>query len=90
MVIFLGETPQRGVTFRRPGAIHHARWMAKAINTLKIFLFRNQFNLTSQQDKSIAEVCKFIVIVYIEGWFNARDAAGAPKNDLKFLKALIN
>ena len=36
--IFLGEAPSRGIGFRKPGAFHHARWMAKAIYCLKIFV----------------------------------------------------
>lgn len=40
-VIFLGGIPVRGISFRIPGAIHHARWMSKAIYTLKkMFIFR--------------------------------------------------
>lgn len=42
-VIFLGGVPHRGIFLRVPGAIHHARWMAKAIYCLKIFLFRSHF-----------------------------------------------
>jgi len=40
-IIFLGGVPPRGISLRIPGAIHHARWMAKAIYCLKIFLFRS-------------------------------------------------
>jgi len=35
-VVFLGGTPPRGIRFRYPGAIHHARWMARAIYSLKM------------------------------------------------------
>jgi hypothetical protein len=42
-VIFLGGTPTRGIFFRYPGAMHHARCMSKAIYFLKIFIFRKQF-----------------------------------------------
>jgi len=44
-VIFLGGTPTRGISFLYPGTIHHARWMSKAIYSLKIFIFHNQFKL---------------------------------------------
>jgi len=40
IIIFLGETPPNGTNFRQPGAYHLARWMAKAIYCLKIFMFR--------------------------------------------------
>ena len=32
---------------RVPGAMHHARWMAKAIYSVKIWTFRRQFHLNS-------------------------------------------
>lgn len=55
-IIFLGGVPLRGISFRAPGAIHHARWLAKAIYCLNIFLFRNQFNFQQQEEKSIASI----------------------------------
>ena len=43
-LVFLGATTTN-ITFKRPGAVHHAWWMAKAIYSLKIFLFRNEFHI---------------------------------------------
>jgi len=60
-VIFLGGVPPRGIYFRVPGAIHYARWMAKAIYCLKIFLFRSQFRLKQKDEISISCVCVFII-----------------------------
>lgn len=45
LVCFLGGTPPRGIFFRIPGAFHQARWMAKAIYCIKMFLFREEFDL---------------------------------------------
>ena len=42
-IIFLGGTPERGIRFRYPGAIHRARWMARAIYSIKMWLFRKQY-----------------------------------------------
>jgi len=42
-IVFLGGNPPRGITFQYPGAIHRARWMARAIYSLKMWLFRNQY-----------------------------------------------
>lgn len=41
-LIFLGED-SGPVSFRPPGAMHHARWMSKALYALKIFLFSKVF-----------------------------------------------
>ena len=39
VVIFLGGCPTRGVRFMALGALSHTQWMAKAIYSLKIYLF---------------------------------------------------
>jgi len=42
-LIFLGGgSDGTDIQFRAPGAMHHARWMAKAIYALKIVLFQDQ------------------------------------------------
>lgn len=33
----LGHRPPRGVHFLRPGACHHARWMAKVCSFIQLF-----------------------------------------------------
>jgi hypothetical protein len=88
-IIFLGGVPPRGISLRVPGAIHHARWMAKAIYCLKIFLFRSQFRLTQKEEMSIASVCVFIIRLYIKAWFVAPMTSRALYQDLNFLKDLI-
>jgi hypothetical protein len=81
--IFLGETPSREISFRVPGAFHHARWMAKAIYCLKIFLFRDEFVLSQKEQNAICDICIFIVSVYIEA------AAKAPYQDFRVLSKLF-
>lgn len=88
VVIFLGETPPGGISFKIPGASHHARWMAKAIYSLKLFLFRGKFKLKSAEESGLRETCIFIVCAYIEQWFNAGNAASAPCNDVKFINKI--
>ncbi|CAH1731952.1 unnamed protein product [Aphis gossypii] len=48
-LIFLGEKPKTLTFFHVPGAIHRARWMAKAIYCIKIYLFRNEFKLSAKE-----------------------------------------
>lgn len=49
-LIFLNEKTYNGkqIHIRLPGALHRARFMARAIYSLKIFAFRSQFNLTGK------------------------------------------
>lgn len=73
---------------RYPGADHHARWMSKAIYSLKIYLFRASFELTPKEEQSLAEICIFILDVYLEAWYTAPLATKAPSHDLEFIKKL--
>lgn len=88
-LIYLGRLPPEKITFRVPGAIHHARWMAKAIYCLKIYLFRDQFSLTDLERKAIEDICLFIINIYVKAWFNAHKPTLAPNQDLQLLKFLI-
>jgi len=88
-IVFLGGVPPRGVHFSAPGAMHHARWMAKALYTFKIWLFRGQFSLTMREELGLRDVCVFLVSVYIQAWFTAPNAAGAPRNDLDLIQRLV-
>ena len=72
-----------------PGAMHHARWMAKALYTLKIWIFRGQFKLTKREEQGIREICIFVSCVYVKAWFTAPLAVSAPNNDLCFLQRLV-
>ena len=94
-IFFLGEipppSPKRAVpvAFRKPGAIHHARWLAKANYSLKMFLFRDQC-LSEAEITGLREVCIYVVLIHVKTWFSAPLAASAPRNDLQLLKDLIN
>ncbi len=81
--------PEGRVTFHQPGANHHARWMAKAIYSLKIFLFRYQFDLTETEREGLKQVCIFILKHYLQNWFRCPIAAESPYQDLNFLKGVL-
>jgi len=84
-IIFLGGLPPRGVHFRYPGAMHRARWMARAIYSLKMWLFRNQYESLQAEStgsrktrgisysdklwKHLKDVCLFVTAIYIKYWF---------------------
>lgn len=88
-VIALGGVPKRGIRFSRPGAIHRARWMAKGIYAVKVFLFREQFRLTAAEAKGIRRCALFVVRTYAAAWFRTPLAAAAPALDLAFVNALL-
>ena len=102
-IIFLGGTPERGIRFRYPGAIHRARWMARAIYSIKMWLFRKQYEPLQPGASSrkscglsygqkirnhLQEVSLFITKVYLKYWFESPAANCAPRQDLELLCAL--
>jgi hypothetical protein len=89
-IILLGGIPSTGIKFKKPGAYHRARWMAKLIYSMKIFMFKKQFKITAKEEKGLTEICWFSVSIYIKHWFSAPSAASAPRNDLCLLKNLNN
>lgn len=71
------------------GASHHARWMAKAIYCIKIFIFRDQFKMSPRQLKACQDTCIFIVSIYVKSWIRAHLAIEAQYQDLMFVKKLL-
>lgn len=89
-IIFLGGTLEKKLSFKAPAGVHRARWMAKAIYSLKIYLFRSQFQLTKREETGIRNICIFSAAIYIKNWFQATSAVYAPLNDLQLLKDLVD
>lgn len=91
-LLFLGGRPQKKsfqVTFHPPGAMHHARWMSKALYSLKIYLFRKQFHLPENQMQGLGVLNVFLIRYYIKLWFQSSDPCVAARIDLQFLQDMI-
>lgn len=86
-LIILGHPPEK-FSFKLPGATHHARWMSKIIYSMKIFLFRNQFDLSRKELSNFEEICLFASLIYTKAWIQCPLTSDAPLNDLIFLKKL--
>ena len=89
-IIFLGGLPARVIHFMAPGAIHHARWLSKVIYSLKVWMFRSQFKLTSFEQKGLRKMCIFAVVIYLKAWFTAPLAASSPRSNLCLLRDLYS
>ena len=67
--VILGGTIERkkGYVYKiqRPGADHHARWMAKSIYILKMTLLRHQLDLHWQTKRKVEKMSLFVVFVYL-------------------------
>ena len=90
-LVFIGGVPSRGLTFRKPGAIHRARFMSRLIYALKMYIFRDAgFKMTDREIRGLSDFCIFGVAAYIRPWFLSRLPTAAPANDLKLLKLLAS
>lgn len=102
-IIFLGGVPPKGIKFRYPGAIHRARWMARAIYSIKMWLFRSQYeplqpgggsrkshrsSYKEQVWHHLKNVCLFVTAVYLKYWIESPLSTAAPRNDLALLCSL--
>lgn len=86
----LGGVVQK-ISFRRPGALHRARWMARIIYALKMVLFRDQLGklVTSREMAALLRFSFFALKVYVMRWFEATIPAYAPANDLDLAKDIL-
>ena len=96
-LMYLDESflPNGNEIFKRPGAVHKARWMAKVIYLIKISLLQGQINMLpedtitkQQQTSKIKEMVTFIVLIYVNWWVQCSSALNAPYNDLKLIKKI--
>lgn len=88
-LVFLGGgSVGTDIKFHAPGAMHHARWMAKVIYALKMVLFESQFTMTSREKQGLIEVALFIALVYGRFWHEAPLASNATLNDAQMLELI--
>lgn len=87
-LIFLGGGDSKNVSFRAPGAYHLARWMAKAIYCLKLFMFQSQFSMTDKEKQCVKDMALFVSLIYVRFWHEAPLGIKASLNDVQLLEAL--
>nr|CAH7722161.1 unnamed protein product [Callosobruchus chinensis] len=51
---------EKKIKIRPPGAMHQARWMARAIYSLKICLLQSQFKINAKDKQALLDICLFI------------------------------
>lgn len=83
---FLGIRTSK--SFNVPGATNNARWMQRAIYALKMYLFQDQIDISSDFALSIHRFCLFVSLIYVKFWSVSPIALDAPSNDIQFLKEL--
>ena len=89
LVLFLLGHPPENFTFKLPGAMSKARWMAVLIYGIKIFLFRKALKKGKKEQKKLERFVIFGCLFYIKHWVMTRFASEAPHMDLKLYKDMI-
>jgi hypothetical protein len=88
-LLALGAHPDAAnYTFKFPGANHRARWMARVIYCIKIFLFRKEINLSPEMKKKFKTITLIFVLIYGKNWTESSHTIEAAANDLCLYKQL--
>ena len=88
--VFLGGSFDGDVGFHAPGAIHNARWIAKTLYSVKIFLFKDQVKLTARETAGLTSISLFVSLVYTRYWHEALIAERVPLMISKCLLSSMN
>ena len=87
--MFLERVPPRGISFRKPGAIHRARFLSRLIYALKIVLFKYAgFKLTKRETQGLVDFCVFDVVVFIKS--RSQVESPSAKGALKKLSSQLS
>ena len=90
-------------TFRKPGAIHKARWMAKVLYAIKLSLMSNEAEkimdsknpnrhliLAPNETRKLKRFTMFLLYVYVPWWFKCTSPTLAPYLDMQLIKTLFD
>ena len=101
-VLYLtGDLQDGDFKFKRPGALHRARWMSKLLYSIKMVILseeiRKQSNNKSKrvfqkgQLKKIQDFVKFSIFNYVPWWwFASSKVAEAPYNDILLINSMLS
>ena len=89
LTLFVLGSPQDNFSFKKPGALHKARWMAPVIYGLKMFIFRKALKKSVEYQLKLEKFALFVCLYYVEYWFTAPFASEAPRMDLQLYKDML-
>ena len=73
--------------FYLPGNTSNARWMAKAIYFMKIYLIGDMWN--KNKPVKLEQLVCFIAIIYTRYWLMCPLTASAPRHDLEMYELVL-
>ena len=78
--------PTLGFFMRKPGALHHARFLASCLYLMKMAMLRDVLPagiLTPRMKEKVIEVAEYIALFHAPHFLQARIASVAPRLDLE-------
>lgn len=68
----------------------NARWMQRAIDAFKAYLFREKLDLNEDEEliRQLERFCTFVAVIYVKYWNRCTNAIDAGYNDFSLLKDL--
>lgn len=87
-LLLLGVPPPCGTRYFASGAMHLTPWLAKAVDTFKIWILRSHFTLTEKEHRGLRDLCIFFSMIYVKPWIAALGAVKTPQNVLTLVQSL--
>ena len=96
-LLYVGDTSVPFKSFKKPGALHKARWMSKILYSIKIVILSPHITkavgvkvcTNNTQFNRPQNFVNFVVYVYVPWWLQCPLATAAPITDLEFIYAII-
>jgi hypothetical protein len=88
-LIILGEMPPGGISWKKPGATHKARFLNYAIYVMKMYMFSSMMGYSKEVINGLQRMATFISLIYAPFFLNASMGVDAPFNDLNLYKQLF-
>ena len=78
---------------RKPGALHHARFLASSLYLLKMAMLRDVLPaglLTPRMKEEVVEMAEYITLFHAPHFLQARVASAAPRLDLEMWQLMTS
>ena len=87
-LMLLGGIPPGGVTWKKPGAVHKARFMANSLYSNVMYAFQDVLGYDADDIAALRRFVVFNVLLYVPHFLSAGVGSDAPFNDLKLFKLI--
>ena len=89
-MLLLGELPPGGMTWKKPGATHKARFCNFGIYICKALAFSDQIDIVEEDKVNLTRIVTFLCTLYIPFFVSGSIGSDAPVNDLHLFKQLAH